>query len=712
MAYLLRYIDASTQPLSGRVAITLQDNNILQPSTVQAASSSTIQLGDDVATHRRLQLAQLGTSLSSAPYAGLGCALEAGGVEVLPGARLALDDYTPRAGYSGKLLAGNKQFYDLLGDKKLRDLDLSAFDHDWTLAQVAAATANNNWRLGYVYDLYDRGLGAPPLPNTGSSRLFEAGYWPTAYARAVWEAIFTGAGVKWSGDLPAVFDTALLPATASFGYSDATRAAHRVVAGYAPAARSLRYDDVGDETVPLTIVLPTKADGSLVLGTEAKWNAATHEATITQRGYYTLQADQTVHMYSPNFPGAGTITAKLSVYVNGKLVGNSEAAEGKGQRDVFLTGLAERVLLQPGDRVTAHWQRDNSGNFLGLDYGWVLETDGHLSIELLADFPAGGRVHLADWLPDMTQRDYVKGFIQLYGLTQTTDPYTAAVSFRRTATVLDNPALHAQDWSNRRDGSQPARRNWRLGDFAQRNWFRWKEDESNPDYAQAQAGRTQPGLYWDGEAAKKVAQDFGAGYLDNGAGDVSLAATKDVLTLPFAASPMGDSGLLLIPFWKPKTGTDYAADLEVIADARADGTYDDDEAQAARLKALVDDFDTQTPAPRLCYQLATTREVLLEDDKGVKQAVRMRLSYFVDRTQPEDLDFARCLLPLYYPHLAAALVRPLVLRPYVRLTAAEVVAFDQLTPIWLEDEAAYFFVNKVDGWEEDNSSTPIELVRL
>jgi hypothetical protein len=36
-----------------------------------------------------------------------------------------------------------------------------------------------------------------------------------------------------------------------------------------------------------------------------------------------------------------------------------------------------------------------------------------------------------------------------------------------------------QDWSERRDGSQPARRSWRLGDFAQRNWFRWKDDDTN-----------------------------------------------------------------------------------------------------------------------------------------------------------------------------------------------------------------------------------------
>jgi hypothetical protein len=136
--------------------------------------------------------------------------------------------------------------------------------------------------------------------------------------------------------------------------------------------------------------------------------------------------------------------------------------------------------------------------------------------------------------------------------------------------------------------------------------------------------------------------------------------------------------LLLLPYWKPKAGSDYQADLQVIQDAVDDGTYSEQEGIAARAKLFADDFEVQQTEPRLCYQLATTRQVLLEDDAGIKQEVSMRQAYFVLRSQEEDLDFTRSLLPSYYPHLAAALVRPLVLRPYVRLTAAELVAFDQL----------------------------------
>jgi hypothetical protein len=711
--YLLRFLDNSAQVLSGRVAITRQDNDITKPDTVQAAFSTSFALPDDVATHHHLAQPQLGTSLSDAPYTGKPCVLEADGVEVLPGAQMRLDKYASRTGYTGKLLAGNKSFYDLLGDKTLRELDLSAFDHDWTLASVVAGTAHADYRKGYCYDLYDRGQGAPPLPPL-TSKLYEVGYWPSAYARAVWEAIFIGAGVKWNGSLPLVFDTALLPATQAYGYGDAARAAQELVAGYGPTAQRRRFEDEQDAPLPLGYTLPTKQDTDLHQGSGVQFSAATFERTITVPGFYDLKAEQGVHIYCVNFPGLGEVSATLQLYLNGQAVGTDDGIRGKGNLEATLTALAERQLLKPGDVVQARYKFDKWGGGLlnntdPLDESWDLLPNGRLTISLLADFPPRGRVHLADWLPDMSQKDYVKAFIQAYGLTQTTDPYTGTVTFRRTASVLNSPGV---DWSKRSDGSQPVERSWQLGDFARRNWFRWKEDDSNPDYERAMFELTHSGLNWNDTVAKALAAAYGGGYLDNGAGDTSLDATKDVLTLPFAASIVGATGLLLVPYWKPKAGTDYAADLVTIQDAVNDGTYTEADAQAARVKALADDFDTQTPEPRLCYQLADTRQVLLEDDLGQKQEVSMRLSYFVLRSQAEDLDFTRSLLPSYYPHLAAALVRPLVLRPYVRLSAAELVAFDQLVPVWIEAEAAWFYVNAISQWEADSPSTRVELVRL
>lgn len=733
MAYLLRYPDGSAQSLAGRVAITRQDNDITKPDTVQAAFSTSFSLPDDVATHARLAQPQLGTSLSDAPYRGASACLEASGVEVLPGARLALDDYTPRAGYTGKLLAGNKQFYDLLvnpdgSDKMLRQLDLTAFDHDWTLAAVVAGAANTRWQQGYCYDLYDRGLGAPPMPTTGSSRLFQAGYWPSIYARAVWEAIFIGAGVKWHGELPAVFDTALLPSPQAFGYSDQTRAAYELVAGYRPTDQSRTFTDEQNNVLPYVYTQPWKRSASpgveaadntnLHVGAEVDFNVLTSSCTITQVGFYDLRADQDVSIYCLNYVG-GEVSATVQLYINGVLV-NEDGARGQGRINASLTALAERQFLRVGDVVQARYKFDEwKGGLYNIappiNPQWELKPSGRLSVTLLADFPPGGRIRLAEWLPNLTQREFIKGIIQVYGLTQVTDPYTGAVRFIRAASALDSPRQTALDWSERIDGSESMKRKWVLGDFAQQNFFRWKEDEANLSYSQALFQQAYAGQLWDADAAKAKAQAFGAGCLSNGTGDTNIARSKEVLTLPFAASPLGAQGLLLIPYWKPKPGSDYLADLAVIDDAErqgpANGGYTAQEATAARIKALGDNFETQTPEPRICYQSTATRAVLLEDDAGNKQQVNMRLSYFVDRGQLEDLDFTRSLLPLYYPHLAAALVRPLIIYPHVRITAAEMVAFSQSKLIWIESESAFFWANRLT-WEDGFPSHEVELIRV
>jgi uncharacterized protein YfdQ (DUF2303 family) len=72
MAYLLKYADGSAQVLNGRVAITKQDNDVTKPDSIQAQFSTGFSLPDDVATHKRLALPHVGTSLSSVPYAGAG----------------------------------------------------------------------------------------------------------------------------------------------------------------------------------------------------------------------------------------------------------------------------------------------------------------------------------------------------------------------------------------------------------------------------------------------------------------------------------------------------------------------------------------------------------------------------------------------------------------------------------------------------------------
>ena len=161
--------DGSRLPLADgqRVGLTVQANDLLKPSSVQADYSSTLTLADTPEVRAALAQAQEGISLSPVPYAELAGMLETQGQEVLPNAVAIIEQHEAGSGFEAQVLGGNKSFYSAIDGKTLRELTFpEATEHDWTLANAAAGAAHTNWEQAYVYDLYDRGKGGPAAGST------------------------------------------------------------------------------------------------------------------------------------------------------------------------------------------------------------------------------------------------------------------------------------------------------------------------------------------------------------------------------------------------------------------------------------------------------------------------------------------------------------------------------------------------------------------
>jgi len=658
--------------LVNRVAYTRCDNDLTQPDSVQSDYSTTINLPDAAPVRRALGHAEQGTSTTQLPYRQLAAVLRLGGVEVVPRGQLLTWSHTRHEGFEVQVFGGNVDLYTALGDKKLRELDLSTYNHAWTLPNIVAGARRAS---GYRYDLYDRGQGAPVADT--ALNVFEAGLWPTAYVRAVWEQIFKEAGVQWGGNLPAAFDQLVMPATEPFGYGEEIRKAHTSAAlragGLGTAGRVLKTSEFTHTLVYDSVAAPRYVDPA------GGYNTATGVRTIQLAGYYRLKAGLRLFARA----SVGRATGRLELLVNGKPVADDYMSTGSGT--VALSAQMEKVLLQAGDTVSVRLT-GKQRNTITLGERWEygnspMDEADIFEVELLEEFPPGGLVRLQDWLPDLSQKDFVKSIISLYGLTQRTDPYSGAVVFTPTANVMQQLSS-AADWLGRVDGSQASSRSWRVGDYAQLNWWRWKEDSTNP--------ATAPRL--------------GHGSLS--CPNTTLDATKDVLTLPFAATATGAGGLPLVAYWKKKEAVDAAKLAEQKAIA-ADTKKSKLEREAARREATALQYDTQSPQPRLLYAAANTRPVDLTDGTATRDDVALPVATFT------GLDFASVLLPTYYPHLASVLRRPLALTLSVRLSAAEVVAFDQTAmPVWLEGEGSFFWVNKISQFEADQPSCEVELLRL
>lgn len=140
--------------------------------------------------------------------------------------------------------------------------------------------------------------------------------------------------------------------------------------------------------------------------------------------------------------------------------------------------------------------------------------------------------------PDITQLDFVKAVCGLFGLYVVPSGVSNKLKFATLDTLADNKD-NAVDWSSKlvrdnTDDGDPREIKYTFGDYARRNWFRYKDDET---------------VTKTGDAPLIVNNE-------------SLELEKDVITIPFAASDEkqttfgGDATTLaVIPHYTLEDGT-------------------------------------------------------------------------------------------------------------------------------------------------------------
>lgn len=160
------------------------------------------------------------------------------------------------------------------------------------------------------------------------------------------------------------------------------------------------------------------------------------------------------------------------------------------------------------------WQTPLSIN---VDVIPVDNTEGEVSPEL-----GDVNYNLSINMPDMSLIDYVKGIMAIMGWYAEPMEGNSGMRMLPYSTIIDNKS-NALDWSdkivNRR--IEPSDIEFRIGDMAQKNYFRYAEDE------------TVTGNY-----DSYISVD-----------DRTLEARKDAITLPFAASDIID-GKTTIPLYE------------------------------------------------------------------------------------------------------------------------------------------------------------------
>jgi hypothetical protein len=669
---------------------TLQANDRTKPDSIQSSYSPEFEVPASAHNHRLLRHAAASQPAPGQAYVRLPCVLTSGGVEILPLGLLLVKGFK-QGRYQLQLVGGNKLFVEALGDKKLSDLDLSRFDHYWTPRDIAARLGAPYWQnFGWGYELYDRGKAFDV------QALDPYLCYPSVAALLVLEQLIADAGFTANSLRMEPLAAQLnVPAANAYEFPQDYRDARRLQAGYFYGTSNYYHNEGFDAERLLFSYTSRKPYASPDVRTGASYNFG--EYTVATLGYYDVAAPITAYL-GCNKLQPGRVRAKFMLKLNGQAIFDNDGNElGKDELETgeYVTHnfnpKLSRYLLKPGDKLTLMWEGTEIrtlnarpdqpvwnigpyGSQTPLPGGQLtLANEVQFTVTLLPEFPQGGLVRLADWLPDMKQLDFFKAMMLTLGLTVQSDAYEPRLKLTPGSKLLAN-VPKAKDWTRKRDaytrpGRLPERDlSFRFGDYARANYLKWAEDE-----------RVTPG-YGDGTIT---------------VADEVLQAENELATLPFAATEPSTNqpGLLQI------------INFEVQDAAASPPTY-----SAVQAKPRL---TLRSPDAILTGQLVITPAVGKPGDGNyqapVLEAFIMGTSYFAGAVL--SLDLNNTVLGVYWADLRAMLQESRYLVERYRLTPQDISELDYTIPIWDGYLGDFFAVSKVEEFDA-RRSVQVTLCRL
>lgn len=660
---------------------SFQVSDLLSPSTIQSDFSPEFSVPATTRNHALLGQAAVDGNAARVPYRSLAnVTLRSEGIEIMPRARMFVKGYEDSQ-YQLQLFAGNRRFVEALGEKTLRELDFSRFNHPWTLPNIASRCDAAYWDShGWGYELFDRGKPLNLL-KVDPYQLF-----PTLSANLIWEQIRTDAGFGASPWESPLLDKLLVPATVPAQLSEEFREARRLRVGLGAGHEDDGEPSSGRSDVVRTIpfddyLRPIGNVPPIVPTTALVYDPLTFSWRADQVVYVKASA-RTVILIDYSDIRLGRAQGRVELHVNGQRVVEGEDVVATTDQ-VYSVGVStEQLLLQPGDRLTAVLVLSGVGNAPVDKWGYrifrdsVFQVSGQsipvdkFEVDVLPTLPPGGAIQLADWLPDMKQLDFFKTLVQLGGLNVQCDAYEDYMYLNPSRTILDN-VENAHDWTAKRDTPHApagaARKvAYRYGSFGQRNWLRYAEDEL-------------------------VTKHYGDGYFL--LADDSLPTVYEMLRLPFAATENSKDmpGLLRIQLYKLRENEDPFAPTE---------------------------YDLVTPKPRLTLVSGRTLAVTLSETRQVNgrevvssRSVVLPVSHFADTDEEESLDAHTYVLPVSWAGLQAQLTDCRHHTERYRLSPRDLAAFLENTcrPVWDGVLKGYFSVSAIS---EYSALRPVEVQML
>jgi hypothetical protein len=450
-------------------------NNLQQVSTRQGIYSNVFELPITARNSRILSVVQNINSFSNVPYRQCRCRIEVNGVPEVLG---TLEVKQVKTTISAEVTGGNYEFYTQIQDKSIRLLGLSPYSHVWDYATVLASQGHT-WEDGYTYPMVDYGKLAERSFASGITfdELYPAVFVRVLLQKMVEQAGFTASGSFMDNDQ---LKRQVLTIDKPFQYDEAFVKARSSRAGNIDSYHQEgSAGTLGDDDVFLNLPYNNDSQKPFYDGDKDNFNVTDHSYTADQLMYVEVKITQLVEVQRSLAGGAKGI---VSLLLNGVSI-NSKETEFPASPTVYQKNYCNfslvGLLLQPGDILTSQLHIRKYTTLGSYDWRLTMDSGDYFQVTMLNIFPPGETIILRDWLPNISQTDFLLTLVNQYNLLISTDIDTSTVSFEKFNKVTDSLGV-AVDWSQKIDFSEAPELTFLNSNYGQKSFFRYVEDSSDP----------------------------------------------------------------------------------------------------------------------------------------------------------------------------------------------------------------------------------------
>jgi hypothetical protein len=657
------------------VALTFQINDLAEVKNQQGNTSNQFKLP---LTQRNRQILGFPDDVAFTtclPYDNYQAQIIQDGLEIIPYG-LAVLNGIEQDSANITVLSGNVDFFDAIsgkiydmGDKSTPygvNKPFKKWQHTWNVSSVA--TSQNNTE-GWIWPVVD--YGNLIYDFAGQCEINVRYQRPGFFIKTVIDMMLATTGYKATGSL---IDDPLYPLLiAQFSNSSFEHGTDYQNDPNLYGLEAAIKQDLNVSHVPITDnkgVIPFNAI------VNDKSNQFAGRTTFTSKQINNFDIKVTIPKLRFEGKASGSHHSSLKITINYKDGGNiillAEAAFDLSGNFVRLSGSGSnmrgyKIIENTVISATADMA---AGNQLSINYEFFGDRPSYFTIYAGATLEItptgkgilyGQDIQCERIFPDISQKDLLKDVLQRFGIICQTDNTTRTINFASFRDIVENIPV-AKNWTTKclDQGKTIA---FQLGNYAQINYMKYKQDDA-----------VLPNGFADAQI--NVA-------------DKTLPATANLFESQFAPTlnrPYIGGSIAQIKMTDP---TDENHDFNTGVSPRIliNKKIDLREFGGKTIK-----FTDGNPA----------NDIFINDYISVP--------YFYKPGEQPSLHWDHLRIK-YYPELEKILQQTKKVVRYFMLSPRDILELNLLIPVYLEQDSAYYYINKIDSWRK-GQPVKVELVKL